>query len=286
MTPVDALIYFLLGFWRGISDIFPIDGNAHILFIADTLQRSGQEVIHLKTAVDAFQLGSALAVVLHFRKDLIWRIHIWWSIKKTPLLQNRMRNLFSCLSVAFAIAALIRFGFVPELKKNLNIDWLYSPFWGAIFLLFNGIFIISCSLYRVKNQQNQLEDLSLKQFLLFAFLQGIAVLPGISRLAMIMGAAIIVNLIWFDGIKLAFFMLVISAIATFLFNILNCAVWTPEMCSLGNIIFGVLGAFTATQIMLWVIQRTPLYDQGRFISFGLYCLAAAIFMLALWSWQY
>lgn len=158
MTWWEALI---LGAVQGLSEFLPISSSGHLLLLEKL--GVGSESLAFNIAV---HVGTLAAVIVAMRKRV-------WSIARHPLQKTSGYILLACLPTV-ALAAAFKFAF-PELLGGK--------------LLGFGFVLTACLLYageKLKKSESAL--LSPKISILTGVLQGIAVLPGVSRSGATMSA--------------------------------------------------------------------------------------------------
>ena len=168
----DAII---LGIIQGLTEFLPISSSAHIR-IAGEFLGSAQDPGARFTAIT--QIGTELAVLLYFRKD-IKKIATSW-IKKVILRtklygdeagQARMGWLIIVGSLPIAIL-----GYIGKdvITNNFRSLWLIA----SVLIIFGVILGIAD---RFGSKDLKLNSLNTRDGLLYGFAQSMALIPGVSR---------------------------------------------------------------------------------------------------------
>ncbi len=174
IAAADPLNFFeaiVLGIVQGLTEFLPISSSAHIR-IASAFAGWGDPGAAF-TAVT--QIGTEIAVVLYFRKDLIRIAKAWFAslpARKWPTDPDARMGW------------LVIMGTLPVVILGL---FLESPIDSA----FRDLRLIGCTLIvfglllgwadRVSRSDRELTDLTVKHGLIYGFAQAMALIPGVSR---------------------------------------------------------------------------------------------------------
>ena len=178
----------VLSFVQGISEFLPISSSAHLLIISKlkAFQSSSLEIDI------SLHLGSLLAIIFYFRKDLI------------GILKNKDLSLLIILgSIPLIVVGFIlhKTGLINYLRNIEVIAWTTLMF--GILLFFSD---------RFENKKNLNKDLNLKNILIISFFQIFALIPGVSRSGIIITAGRFLKFNRYESSKISFY-LSIPAIA-------------------------------------------------------------------------
>lgn len=173
----------LLGIVQGLTELLPVSSSAHLVFAQSLIQGFKQPgvlfdvVLHVGTtvAVALFfrrEIGEILVALLPkgYRRSLSGRLDTalndWWV--------GTRRRFLLYLIVATVITGAIGLGF-----KDVIHDLFESVELAASMLLVTGILLFLSD--RVKNPVRTEAQMNLLDGIVIGVIQGIAVLPGISR---------------------------------------------------------------------------------------------------------
>ena len=178
----------LLSIIQGISEFIPVSSSAHLLLFSKF-----KDFDHSSLQIDiSLHLGSFLAIIIYFRKDLI----------------NSYKNKKLLNLIFFGSLPLIIFGFffykfgIIDLVRNLKvISW--TTFIFGILLFFAD---------KKTQNKNIVKDLTLKNIFLIGFFQAISIIPGVSRSGIVITACRYSNFNRVDAAKISF-LLSIPALA-------------------------------------------------------------------------
>lgn len=175
ITLVQAVV---LGIIQGLTEFLPISSTAHLRIVPALLgwQDPGAEV----TAV--IQLGTLLAVLIYFRRDL-WRLSVAFlsdlfaavtsGFKKSPWASHdaRLAWQIGLGTIPIAVCGLLFKGFIKSTARSLWVE--------AAALI--GLAIILAIAERVATRSKDIEQVEWKEGLGIGLAQTLALIPGSSR---------------------------------------------------------------------------------------------------------
>jgi len=282
---IEFLNWLLLGLVQGVTDIFPISSTGHLALLRQLL---GAQSFGLPLAA-GLHSGSLIAIAMFFRKELviIWKnlleslAHIgdWILGKSTSLFlsaENRLPYLYGLSLVPVAIEGLTLNHFAEEAFSQR-----YLP---TILLMFNGVIILITAL--VVRGERTIKELKWTEFLLIGAIQGVAVLPGISRLGLVLCTGLWRRLKWQEALKLTFILsipVVIGALAVEVRSILFAVEGNPKLivAFLAGSLLACLGSWFSLKLL-----TSRLLERRKLALFGYYCLMLGSFStLYLYFWK-
>lgn len=267
MTIIQAII---LGIIQGITEFLPVSSSAHLV-IAPFLfgwKIPEEQIFPFDVLV---QIGTLLAVIVYFRRDL-------WEIIQAVLVGIKNRKPFGeprarlgwYIALATIPAAL--FGL---LVKDLVEQAFGSPRATAFFLLGTAVILIVAE--RVGQRTRSLEHLTWLDALWIGFAQALSVFPGISRSGSTIAGGMLRNLERPAAARFSFLIMVPVMLAAGLLSLIDLAA-VPDLSSFlpviaaGFIVSAVIG-YMAIHWLLGFLGRRPLY------VFSIYCAALAALTL-------
>ncbi len=184
----DLIEILILSAIQGISEFLPISSSAHLIVVSSLYELKASSLL-----IDiSLHLGSLLAIIFYFRKDLF------------DLKQNH--NLLKLIIVGSA--PIIIFGYILysteliHLLRNIKvIAWM---------TLFFGIILYFAD--QKKMDQNISSNLNIKSIIFIGLFQILALIPGVSRAGITITAARFLNFNRVDSGKISF-LLSIPALA-------------------------------------------------------------------------
>lgn len=170
----------LMGIVQGLSEFLPISSSAHLVFTSNfykvikniPIVQSSNEEVFFDIMV---HLGTLIAVLIFFRKDVLNILKAMWHAIKTKNWEDKEAKLGLFIMAGTVITVMLALP-INEIAEKL----VYSPSIVGILLLITG-FTLLYSEYKSKKLEEKKEEVSLKTSILIGLAQGLAALPGFSR---------------------------------------------------------------------------------------------------------
>jgi undecaprenyl-diphosphatase len=245
---LDSIV---LGIVQGITEFLPISSSAHLVFFQAFLKWTSVEIwfdIILHTA-------TLLAVLFYFRKDLLEIL-----LKK--------HYYIKLIIIGSVPTALIGWFF-----KDFVEAYFSSVLWSAFFLLITG-FLLFITKYARKSDKDILK-FSTWEVLLVGVMQGLAILPGISRSGSTIALAIMLGWEKKEAAKFSFLLSIpaIAGAALLGFKEFSGQSIQPDI----NYIAGFILAFISGLIALHILFRMLLRNKLHYFSY--YCWIVGIILI-------
>lgn len=183
MNVFDALI---LGLIQGLTEFLPISSSAHVQIAEQLLGLSDMSKPQLTAFIATIQLGTELAVLIYFFKDITRILRAWFVdlvnlpkrllVRKNDnsVLVNQDAKLGWLIIVGSLPVVVIGLAFKDLIENDLRNLWVI-----AVMLIVFGIVLGFADRFGKRNKA--IESLSTKHGLLFGLGQALAVIPGVSR---------------------------------------------------------------------------------------------------------
>lgn len=170
----------IMGIVQGLSEFLPISSSAHLVITSnlykvlkglELTQESSQEIF-----LDIMlHLGTLIAVLIYFRKDIIEILKAFLSAVKSKDFSDSNAKMALYILIGTIITVVIAFP-LHDVAENL----VYSPAIVGLLLIFTGILLFSAEAFS-KRIQDKSDKIDLKTSIFIAIAQGLAALPGFSR---------------------------------------------------------------------------------------------------------
>ena len=177
---MDIIHIIVLSIVQGLTEFLPISSSAHLILVPKLLGWEDQGL-----AFDvATHVGTLLAVIYYFRKDLIVILRDFFlSIKKREMVRES--------NVAWAIGfATIPVGICGLLFGDYIGEYLRSPLVIAFSTIFFGIALYIAD--KMSGEKSEL-NITLKDAVIIGIAQAIALIPGTSRSGITIMAALMLG---------------------------------------------------------------------------------------------
>jgi undecaprenyl-diphosphatase len=169
---VDILNAIILGLVQGLTEFLPVSSSAHLRIVGEFLGTGGDPGARF-TAIT--QIGTELAVVILFWKDIVRIIGAWCRALVGKIPRNdpdaRMGWLIILGSLPIVILGLL---FQDQIETTLRSLWFT-----ASMLIGFGILLGIADWVGRKNLK--LENLGYRHGIIFGLAQALALIPGVSR---------------------------------------------------------------------------------------------------------
>jgi len=206
MTIFEIIILAII---QGLTEFLPISSSAHLILPAVVLGWNNQGL-----AFDvAVHVGSLLAVMIYFRKD-IWRLAFAWFGQGFSKQQSTDSRLAWWVIIGTIPAGL--FGFLMK-------DWIELYARSALVIAITTIVFGLLLWYAdAKAKQTKTTDnLSLKDIIVIGLAQALAIIPGTSRSGITMTAGLMLGLNRESAARFSFLLSIPIILAAGLFSTLD-----------------------------------------------------------------
>lgn len=271
MTTIEAIV---LGIIQGLSEFLPVSSSGHLVLF--------QHLFGLKEPELLFDIclhvGTLMAVLIVFYKEIL---EILTALLQIPSRMKQAGGLLRLFQVdpAIRMALLIVVGSIPTALIGLVFKEMTDKLFGSILLVGCMLLVTGSLLWFTRNisgRGRQVEKTWMKDALIIGVVQGLAILPGISRSGSTISTAL------FLGVdrKMAgrySFLLSIPAIV----GALVLGLDTPELHTtipLMTILLGSIASALTGWLALVILLKVV--DRGQLHRFAPYCWVVGLLSLA------
>ena len=172
MSFFEAIV---LGLVQGLTEFLPVSSSAHVQIAQQLMNLSDLSRPQLTAFIATIQLGTELAVVGYFAKDILRIGSSWlsWSFKpqSTMTQDTKLGWLIIIGTLPVVVLGLLFRDFVENDVRNL---------WVIAWMLIGFGVLLGISDF-VGTKTKQIKDLSFRHGVLFGLGQALALVPGVSR---------------------------------------------------------------------------------------------------------
>ena len=262
MEPLQSV---MLGTIQGLTEFLPVSSSGHLVLLQNLFGLREPELLF----DISLHIGTLIAIFIVFYQEIR---NILQTLLRLPVLIKSSENLQSLFAnnEEIRISALIIVGSIPTAILGILFHKIADQIFGAVWIVGVMLLITGALLWFTRQMSIEgrpLRKVSIRDALLIGLMQGLAIMPGISR----SGSTISIALLLGMNRELAgrySFLLSIPAILGALILGLNSTIIQTDIP--GKII--LLGTFTAGivgYIALKVLLR--LVKQGQLHYFAPYC---------------
>jgi undecaprenyl-diphosphatase len=261
----DIIMPLILGVVQGLTEFLPVSSSGHLVLL--------QKMTGIDSPALLFDIcvhvGTLLAVLLFFYKDIVSMIvsickapgkiknSSWQSVKDDPQMQM----------VLFIIVGTIPTGLMGLFFRK-QADILF----GSISLVGGMLIITGCFLLVTRFAQHgnrSIKDMTLWEALFLGFIQGLAIIPGISRSGATITAALLIKMDRPVAGRFSFLLSIPSILGALVLELkepVGDPVFSYPMIFIASMVSFFVG-YIALRILLNVV------DKGRLYYFSPYCMA-------------
>ena len=155
-----------LGLVQGLTEFIPVSSSAHLRIVGEFLPNASDPGAAF-TAIT--QIGTELAVLLYFRKDIMRIIRAWITRDGSP--EARLGTLIIIGSLPIAILGYLGQDYITNHFRSL---WVV-----ATSLIIFGLILGYAD--HIGKREKSLDSLNVKDGLAYGIAQSLALIPGVSR---------------------------------------------------------------------------------------------------------
>ena len=226
----------ILSIIQGVSEFVPVSSSAHLIVLSELSNFSSNSLI-----IDvSLHLGSLLAIIFYFRKDLI----------------NFFKNKNLALLIIVGSLPLIIIGF---LLYNSNLIHYFRNIeviaWSTLFF---GILLYFADNFNVKKKFN--ENLNIKNILIIGMFQIFALVPGVSRSGVVITAGRFLNFNRYDSSKISFYLSIPALAGASILNLKNVINQDLEfnILIILSIVFSFIFSYFTIKYFLFFVKKFSL----------------------------
>lgn len=268
---MDYIEVVVLAVIQGLTEFLPVSSSGHLV-LAQHWFGHFSEVNLLYDIM--LHLATVTAILVYFRHDLITLGlgYFGWNTTQGSLFQGFERQTIHYVLIASIPTAIIGLGI-----RSIGLDILFHPSVVAIMLLLTGLLLW---VGRGRNSARSIQEMSIRDALAIGMVQGLAVLPGISRSGSTIAGGVLLGL---NRELSARFSLLISMPAIVGAAMLEIGNGMGQIQGpvgiyvMGMVVAAVVGYASISLIITLVRQ-----DSFHFFSLYLWPLGASILIWNLW----
>lgn len=263
-----------MGIVQGLSEFLPISSSAHLVFTSNFYKVfKGIEIVQHSNEEVFFDimvhLGTLIAVLIFFRKDIAEILKAMWHALKTKDWSDKKAKLGLYIALGTVITVALALP-IKDIAEKL----VYSPSIVGILLFITG-FVLLASEYMSKHFTAKRENVDIKTSILIGLAQGLAALPGFSRSGWTIATGLFFGLDRVTAARYSFLLSIpIILGASMVYPLVKIDIheamtynWTAIIA--GTIISGVVGYLCIKYFMKFI-------SKFSLAIFGYYCIIAGI----------
>ena len=271
MTVIQAVI---LGVLQGLTEFLPISSSGHLVILPFFLKWDlpGKEMFIFNVLV---QIGTLVAVIFYFRKDLLNIIKDFFS----QLLAGTPFDTHDSQMGWLLIVATIPAGLAGIFLQDIIEDAFSSPFLAGVMLLVTAIIMALAERFSTKIGDTQ--DITFLDAVIMGIMQSLALFPGISRSGSTISGGLLRNLKREAAGKFSFLMsipimLAAGGLSTYqmVTEVSNLAEFLPLM-AIGFLTAMIVGYLAIRWLLKFLVNHSLVY-------FSIYCALLGVVTIVIW----
>lgn len=250
MSIIEAI---LLGIIQGATEFLPVSSSGHLVLLPNLIQMTPPDL----ALVGLVHLGSLLAVLVYFRRDL-------WEIVTAVLRGLAQRKPLGTTEAR--LGWLILLGSIPAATIGLLFEDFFDeafgqPTWAAFFLLVTSALLITGE--RLLSGKKEFATMTWRDSLIIGLFQAFALFPGVSRSGSTIVGGLLCGLDRAAAARFSFLLGVPVILGAGLFSLLDIAT-SPQMAFtpavyLASFLAAAITGYACIHFLLSWVRRHTLY---------------------------
>ncbi len=261
----------LLGIVQGLTEFIPVSSSGHLVLSNYFLNFDIQDI----TFDVMLHVGTVLAVILYFRKDIKSLLISLWKFNdrsEEHIANRRIMLLLIIGTVVTGVIGLSVKGFIEAI--------FYEPLFSAIMIMITGCIIFTADF--IKDKKIEVSKSKIWRIVIIGISQSFALLPGISRSGSTITASLAVGIKRDQAARFSFLLSIPAILGAALLDI-------RRITSVDNSLYlgyflGTAAAFISGYLVISFLLNLIKKRKLRYISF--YCWAIATFSIIMISLGY
>lgn len=256
---MSVWVLLLLCVVQGLTEFLPVSSSGHLLFV-EQLFGINDNILLINLFL---HLSTLCAVIVVYRKVL-------WGLVKKPF-----QPLTYKLMVATAVSVVFAFAY-----KLFNIDVVATKLYGFCFLI-TAVLLFMTYRFQTRVSVIKLGEMSYKNALLIGLVQGLAVLPGISRSGSTISAMILTGNDEAKSAEFSFLLSIPIIVGGFVIELLGIDGWSTVF--VGVDLWQCVVAFVLTFLVALLSLKLTIkfLKDKKFKRFAIYLLIVGVIVTVL-----
>lgn len=269
MTFFEALI---LGLVQGLTEFLPISSSAHVQIAQQLMGLSDLSKPQLTAFIATIQLGTEMAVVGYFAKDIVRISRAWlsWSVKP----KNRM-------NADTKLGWLIIIGTLPVVVLGITFrDFIENDvrsLWVIAYTLIGFGVLLGLSDY-LGAKRKSIGQLSFPHGIAFGLGQALALIPGVSRSGGTITVGLLLGYTRHAAARYSFLLAIPAVLASGLFQFLTSVGDLDRQLLTATIISTVVSGLVGLSVIHYLLKYL---QKGSFMPFVIWRVVVGSWLLAM-----
>ncbi|MFC1815224.1 undecaprenyl-diphosphate phosphatase [Thermodesulfobacteriota bacterium] len=267
MEPLQAV---LLGLIQGLTEFLPVSSSGHLVLLQNFFGMKEPEILF----DISLHIGTLIAVCIVFFQEIFVILQTLVRLPRLLKVSVSLKQLYKD-NEAVRLAVLIVMGSIPTALLGLVLHKVADKLFGTVWIVGMMLLATGALLWITRQiglKGRPLGQVTIKDALLIGLVQGIAIIPGISRSGSTIAVALLMGVDREVAGRYSFLLSIPAILGALVLGLDSTMMQTSisgEMILLGTVIAGLVG-FAALKLLLRLVK------QGRLHLFGPYCWLAGI----------
>ncbi|MCH8571858.1 undecaprenyl-diphosphate phosphatase [Nesterenkonia sp. AY15] len=256
MQWIEAII---LGLVQGLTEFLPVSSSAHLRIVGEFLPGAADPGAAF-TAIT--QLGTEFAVLVYFWRDIVRIVKAWFAALMGKLPHSdadvRMGWLIIVGTVPIVVLGLLLEDMIESVFRTL---WLT-----ATMLVIFGVLLAFADAYG--KQRKPLDQLSVRDGIIFGFAQAMALIPGVSRSGGTITAGLLMGYTREAAARYSFLLAIPAVFGSGFYKLFGSLGEQTGPYTMGQtMVATVVGFFVAYLIIGWFLKYVSTNSYTLFVNY-------------------
>lgn len=262
---MESIQSVMLGIIQGLTEFLPVSSSGHLVLLQNLFGIREPELLF----DISLHLGTLLAVFIVFYKKIL---RILQTLLRLPALIKSSGNLKSVFAdnEEIRIFALILIGSIPTAILGILFHKIADQIFGAVWIVGVMLLVTGTLLWFTRQMSDEgrpLIKVSIRDALMIGLIQGMAIMPGISRSGATISMALFLGMNREVAGRYSFLLSIPAILGALILGLNSTIIQTDipgKTILLGTVIAGIVG-YIALKVLLRMVK------QGHLYYFAPYC---------------
>jgi undecaprenyl-diphosphatase len=263
-----------LGIIQGLTEFLPISSSAHLQIASQLVGVTNLPKPVLTAFIASIQLGTELAVLIYFFKDIVRIVKAWLAslLRKNTASQFQKQDakLGWLIIIGSLPVVVVGLAFKDLIENQLRNLWVA----GVMLIVFGIVLAVSD---RIGKRQKGIDSLSVRDGVLFGLGQALAVIPGVSRSGGTISVGMLLGYSRQAAARYSFLLAIPAVLASGLYEFANSYRDLPADLLIGTAIATVFAFITGFGVIVGFLRYL---NRGSFMPFVIWRVVIGIAVIA------
>ena len=267
MSFLEALI---LGLVQGLTEFLPISSSAHVQIAQQLMGLSDLSRPELTAFIATIQLGTEIAVVAYFAKDIRKIVNAWFGwVAKPKSVMTSETKLGWLIIIGTLPVVLLGLAFRDFIENDVRSLWVI-----AYTLIGFGVLLGIADL--IGKKRKTIANLSYKHGILFGLGQALALVPGVSRSGGTITVGLLLGYTRQAAARYSFLLAIPAVLASGLYLFVSTVGDLNQEMLLATIVATVVSGIVGLAVIHYLLKYL---ESGSFLPFVLWRVIVGLWLL-------